>query len=54
MVLAKTIDTQGKPGLTGEVGGMYLEAGDKCANPSAVRYLTLPPALMAYEARSYH
>jgi len=24
MVRANTMDTQGKPGLTGEVGGMYL------------------------------
>ena len=54
MVRAKTIDTQGKPGLTGEVGGIYLGAEDKRENSSAVGYLTLPPALMAYESRSYH
>lgn len=54
MVRAKTIDTQGKPGLTGEVGGMYLGAGVKRASSSAVGYLTLPPALMAYEGRNFH
>lgn len=48
------MDTQGKPGLTGEVGGIYLGAKDKRANASAEEYLTLPPAPRACEGRSYH
>ena len=52
MVRAKTIDMQGKPGLTCEVGGVYLGAGDKRANSS--RYLTLSRRLMLNEGRRYH
>jgi hypothetical protein len=54
MVRAKTIDTQGNPGLTGEVGGMYLRVGVKRGKLPIVGYPTLPPAPMAYEDRSYH
>jgi hypothetical protein len=57
MVRANTIEMQGKPGLMGDVGGMYLAIMTSdlslWGHPGPGR-LTLPLSVLAYEDQSTH